>query len=77
MYVDALELKIPPVGVGIVAVIAMWLLSTFVPGGDIAIPGLNWVAAALYWSMNWNLMKVPGFRIQSVRSWLIANLQQL
>ena len=48
MYVDALELKIPPVGVGIVAVIAMWLLSTFVPGGDIAIPGLNWVAAALY-----------------------------
>ena len=45
---DSLELKIPPIGVGIVAVFAMWLLSTFVPGGDISIPGSVWVAVALY-----------------------------
>ena len=45
---DALELKIPPVAVGFVAVFAMWLLATFLPGGDVPIAGSVWVAVVLY-----------------------------
>ena len=45
---DALELKIPPVAVGFVAVFAMWLLATFLPAGDVPIAGSVWVAVVLY-----------------------------